>query len=336
MLSKYSIKLFTLSIVCDEHEVMIVAFEATIGWSVHVYLSSSNLKHKQNKQCLYRVDKNDFPWTQFIGNCALSSRFLIITPTTAEHEIHLWRRQMKNHDLSGTPMIIKQQMSDRYANLTRDYYALLYRNNLFTLYNVEKEVKTCWTYSVYAGEYAERVIMKVVCIDLEKGILVWEKDILEKHSLHLRSLKNKLLFKTNLEPLETRPQRVNDIIQCGRNMVILDLTDKFGNGLLDMYDYRQGRVLKRFQHPHKPQHGWVVHCRSVAPPRWMPALHLVPFIQYSLCLDLKLAQVSLKNSDNEGDKRPWPVHVESVAYNSHHIFYTDVENRNVIHIISAV
>ena len=317
---------------------MIVAFEATIGWSVHVYLSSSGLKHKQNIQCLYRVDKNDFPWTEFIGNCTLSNRFLIITPTTAEHEIHLWRRSPKSHGLAGTPpMIIKQQMSDRYANLTCDYYTVLYRNNRFTLYNVEHQVKPCWTYSVHAGEYAERVINKVVSIDLNKGILVWEKDILEKHSLHLRSMNNKLLFKTHLLELDTRPQRINDIVHCGRNLVIIDLTDKFGNGLLDMYDYRLGRVLKRFQHPHKPQHGWVVHCRSVAPPRWIPALHLVPFIQYSLCLDLKLAQVSLKNtSDTNAEMIPWPVHVESVAYNSHHIFYTDVENRNVINIISTI
>ena len=78
-------------------------------------------------------------------------------------------------------------------------------------------------------------------------------------------------------------------------------------------------LLKRFEHKNKPQNGWVVHCRSVAPPKCLNRLNLVPFLQYALCLDLELMQLVKKS--NEEDL--WPLQVASVSYNSSKIFYTD-------------
>ena len=148
-----------------------------------------------------------------------------------------------------------------------------------------------------------------------------------------------MILKTYLEYINDKEGndnlKINDIIGCIKDLVIIDLSDKHGNGHLDLYNYRTGGVpLKRFDHPHKPQHGWVVHCRSVAPPMLIPSLSLVPFIQYSLCLDLKLLQISQKNPDDL-EERPWPIHVESVAYNRSQIFFTDFHNRNLINVIST-
>ena len=147
-----------------------------------------------------------------------------------------------------------------------------------------------------------------------------------------------MILKTYLEYINKEGDdnlKINDIIGCTKDLVIIDLSDKHGNGHLDLYNYRTGGVpLKRFDHPHKPQHGWVVHCRSVAPPMLIPSLSLVPFIQYSLCLDLKLLQISQKNPDDLAE-RPWPIHVESVAYNRSQIFFTDFHNRNLINVIST-
>ena len=78
-------------------------------------------------------------------------------------------------------------------------------------------------------------------------------------------------------------------------------------------------ILRRFEHPNKPQHGWVVHCRSVAPPRCLKRLNLVPFLQYGLTLDLELMQIVKKSEEDN----LWPLHVDSLAYNSNRIFYTD-------------
>ena len=82
-------------------------------------------------QCLYKMDNNDLPWSQFIGNCSLSDKFLVVTPTTPKHEIHLWCRENR---LLGPPMVIKQQMSDRFANFVFQNYIVMYRTNLVSLY----------------------------------------------------------------------------------------------------------------------------------------------------------------------------------------------------------
>ena len=81
------------TVICDDTEVILVAFEPTRGWLAHVYRTVS--LDRKYTQCLYRVDNEDFPWTQFIGNCSLSRKFLIVTPTTPEHELHLWSRHDK-------------------------------------------------------------------------------------------------------------------------------------------------------------------------------------------------------------------------------------------------
>ena len=85
-------------------------------------------------QCLYKMENNDFSWSQFIGNCSLSDKFLVVTPTTPKHEIHLWCRENRLH---GPPMVIKQQMSDRFANFVFQNHVVMYRNNLVTLYRFE-------------------------------------------------------------------------------------------------------------------------------------------------------------------------------------------------------
>ena len=161
------------TVVCDNSCVMIVSFQPSVGWSVQCF-QTQDLDRPIFVQSLYQVDKEDFPWTQFIGNCSLSKRFLVITPTTAEHEIHLWRR-LKFAGLSSSHMTIKQQMADRYANLHFEYFIILYRHSLYTLFNAEQShLKSVWDYNVRSGEYAERIIVKVVVAD-KFGILHWEK-----------------------------------------------------------------------------------------------------------------------------------------------------------------
>ena len=83
-------------------------------------------------------------------------------------------------------------------------------------------------------------------------------------------------------------------------------------------------LLRRFEHTNKPQHGWVVHCRSIAPPRCLNRLNLVPFLQYALCLDVELLQLVKKSCKEE----LWPFQVDSAAYNSSQIFYTDKVRNN--------
>ena len=161
------------TVVCDNSCVMIVSFQPSVGWSVQCF-QTQDLDRPIFVQSLYQVDKEDFPWTQFIGNCSLSKRFLVITPTTAEHEIHLWRR-LKFAGLSSSHLTIKQQMADRYANLHFEYFVILYRHSLYTLFNAEQShLKSVWDYNVRSGEYAERIIVKVVVAD-KFGILHWEK-----------------------------------------------------------------------------------------------------------------------------------------------------------------
>lgn len=317
------------SIVCDDTELILVAFDAKQGWSAHVFrISTLDLIFVQ---CLYRVDSDDLAWTQFIGNCTLSRRFLVITPTTAEHELHLWRRSAS--EFIGPPMVIKQQMSDRYANTCYDYYVIVYRSSLFSLYSAEKDpVVKCWSYTVYTGEYVEKMIMKVVKAD-KNGILFWERDIFGNHSLQKRDFRNKMIFKIDLDyfvqdDLQLKP---NDIIDCSDSKFVIDFTNKHGSGVLDVVSYKN-ELLRRFEHDNKPHHGWVVHCRSVAPPKCLKSLNLVPFLQYALCLDLELMQMCKKDHNQDN----WPLHTESVAYNSSDIFFTDHYNQDIVRIVRGV
>ena len=136
-------------VVCDDSEIILFAFDPNIGWSAHVY--SSNTLGKRFAQCLYNVhnvDKAslDFPWTQFVGNVCLSSKYLLITPTTPEHQIHFWMRL--ENKFPSSPLTIKHQMADRYANLMYDSFFLVYRTNLFSLYKIQDgaNVMRCWSY----------------------------------------------------------------------------------------------------------------------------------------------------------------------------------------------
>ena len=91
-----------------------------------------------------------------------------------------------------------------------------------------------------------------------------------------------------------------------------------------------GELIKRFEHENKPHHGWVVHCRSVAPPRCLRRLNLVIFLQYAFCLDLEFMQVYKKDCSADSQ---WPWHVESVAYNSSDIFFTHRTRKNIVMVV---
>lgn len=312
------------TVVCDETDLVVIAFDPRSGWSSHHFrIASLSLKFSQ---CLYRVDTDDFPWTQFIGNCSLSRNFLVITPTTPEHEIHLWKRQ--DESLLG-PLVIKQQMSDRYANVIFDNYILMYRTSLFSLFKAhDKEVIKCWSYSG-SKEVAETAIVKIVQAT-QRGIVVWEKSLLDGcHKLQLRSYSNKKKVQIDVNYFNKETFRLNDIVGCNEHIFVADLTQKDGTGVLDVVKYADGNLLKRFPHQNNPHHGWVVHCRSVAPPVFLPYLNVLPFLQYALCLDLECMHMSKKSPSDDH----WPWHTESVAYNSCDIFYTDKFNKNLIRIV---
>lgn len=320
-------------VVCDDLEVFVVAFEPTIGWSAHVYCSLSLAK--KYKQCLYQVDKGDFSWTQFIGNSMLSKHFLIIAPSTPEHEVHLWRRNASGLTRSG---VVKQQMANRYSLAVNDkYHLVMYRPVLFTLFEATADfgLKKCWDYRTAANSYLDKVIVKVMFSNKQGLIVVWEKDMTNAHTLHFMGHDNEVKRSVHLTYLQNDDLHLkpNDMIPCGDeddSTLVLDLTCKYGTGVLDLVECSGGNLLRRFQHRSKPQHGWVIHCRSVAPPKAIKALKVLPFIQYGLCLDLEQMEMCKKSA-----KDHWPVHVEYVAHNSTDIFYTDYADKNVIKVVRS-
>lgn len=162
---------------------------------------------------------------------------------------------------------------------------------------------------------------------------MWEKDLVNLYTIHFLSYDNDPESNTPLEYLKNDELKLkpNDLIACEDSTFVLDLTSKYGTGVLDLVDSKKGCLLKRFQHINKPQHGWVIHCRSVAPPKIIKALNILPFIQYGLCLDLELKQICKKSSENDH----WPLHVEYVAHNTTDIFYTDFYDKNVIKVVRA-
>ena len=222
-------------------------------------------------------------------------------------------------------------MSDRYANLSYDSHIVIYKPTLVTLYQSDgKTVDQRWSYNPYSGDRTEKMIKKVVSIN-KNGVVIWEKNTKEHHSLHLRSYSKKMVFKTMLDyftqdELKLKP---NDIVGCTDEFFILDMTNKFGLGVLDIVSYKSGNLIRRFEHNNKPYHGWVVHCRSVAPPRCLRRLNLVIFLQYAFCLDLEFMKIYKKTSSEDH----WPLHVESVAYNSSDIYYTHRFRKNHIMVV---
>ena len=130
--------------------------------------------------------------------------------------------------------------------------------------------------------------------------------------------------------------KLNDIVGGGpTNKVIIDITTVLGTGILDIVDYRSGTLLKRLEHNHNPMHGWVVHCRSVCPPRYVKSLGIVPFLQYNLVVDLTHQQLVQKENNDE-DQHWWPLHVEFTAFNTSSICYTDNNDANIIKVVRAI
>ena len=102
---------------------------------------------------------------------------------------------------------------------------------------------------------------------------------------------------------------------------------------------RTGSLLKRLEHNHNPMHGWVVHCRSVCPPKYIKSLGIVPFLQYKLVLDLthqQLVEKEINNDDDRQEEQWWPLHVEFTAFNTSSICYTDNNDANVIKVVRAI
>ena len=162
-----------------------------------------------------------------------------------QHEIHLWLRLRDK--FASTPFIIQHRMSDRYANLVSGHFLVMYRTTLFSLYKIEKNVMKCWSYKPNLAQ-TESVIKKVIAF-LSTGILVWEKNMLERHCIHLRSYQNSLIFVTKLSYLEVDEDnskkdysklKLNDVVGGGptTNKVIIDITTVLGTGILDIVDYR--------------------------------------------------------------------------------------------------
>ncbi len=333
-------KLSNPRVVCDDNEVFVVAFDPARGWMVHTYTSVCLTYVSQ--QCLYAVDKEDFPWSQYIGHVSLSTGYLVITPSTAGHEIHLWKRSPSG--LSSSKVVIRQQMADRYSAVLYNNKVAMYRSTQFSLYEMEEnengsgEEEAVKRWSYWVNVQSGRAIKKVVAA-LDDGLFVWENDLENKHSLHFRGYDNRLRSKKFLlfpPDHKENPRLVNDVILAGveslsSSMFVIDSTSKNGSGILDVFDYDRGCVVKSFEHAARPQHGWVVHCRSVCPPRNLRLLKLLPFIQYNLCLDLDLLKMVIKDED----KCPWPECVESLAHNTSDIFFTDGENDDGIRVLRS-
>ena len=110
----------------------------------------------------------------------------------------------------------------------------------------------------------DEVVIKKVVFANDSGLLVWEKDAKENHSVHFRNYKNELVYTTDLNYLATTSKdnfqlKLNDIIECDKELIIIDMTKSTnGTGVLDIVNYRSGTLLKRLEHDRKTQHGWVV------------------------------------------------------------------------------
>ena len=96
--------------------------------------------------------------------------------------------------------------------------------------------------------------MKKVVFANDDGLLVWEKDASENHSIHFRNYKNQLEYTTDLKYLATTSKddfklKLNDIIECDKELIIIDMTKTIdGTGVLDIVNYRSGTLIKRLEH----------------------------------------------------------------------------------------
>lgn len=137
-------------------------------------------------------------------------------------------------------------MSDRYANLSYNAFIVIYRPTLVSLFLAEnKSVLPCWTYDPYVSDRVEKVIKKVVSINKD-GVIIWEKDIKEIHSIHLRNFSNKKIFQTKIDYFVNDEQNLkpNDIVGCNEHWFLMDMTNKFGFGILDLASYKTGIVIE--------------------------------------------------------------------------------------------
>ena len=113
--------------------------------------------------------------------------------------------------------------------------------------------RKCWKYTPNIMKKDEVVIKKVVFAN-DSGLLVWEKDAQENHSIHFRNYKNELVYITDLKYLATTSRddfklKLNDIIECDKELIIIDMTKTMnGTGVLDIVNYRSGTLLKRLEH----------------------------------------------------------------------------------------
>ena len=79
----------------------------------------------------------------------------------------------------------------------------------------------------------EKTIMKVVTVN-KNGVLVWERDVMGQHSVHLRNYKNQVIYKKDISYFIKDRLKLNDIIPYNNNTIILDFTNKHGTGVLDV------------------------------------------------------------------------------------------------------
>ena len=113
--------------------------------------------------------------------------------------------------------------------------------------------RKCWKYTPNIMKKDEVVIKEVVFAN-DSGLLVWEKDAQENHSIHFRNYKNELVYTTDLKYLATTSRddfklKLNDIIECDKELIIIDMTKTMnGTGVLDIVNYRSGTLVKRLEH----------------------------------------------------------------------------------------
>ena len=75
--------------------------------------------------------------------------------------------------------------------------------------------------------------MKVVTIN-KHGVIVWERDLMGQHTIHLRNYNNQIHYKADISYFVKEKLKPNDIIACNDSTLILDLTNKHGTGVLDV------------------------------------------------------------------------------------------------------
>ena len=67
---------------------------------------------------------------------------------------------LRENCLHGPPLIIKQQMSDRFANFVFQNYIVMYRKNLVTLYRFVSV--QLWSFN-FSGQFLNNLILLKLC-----------------------------------------------------------------------------------------------------------------------------------------------------------------------------